>query len=160
MLYVFHNKHVLIWLMWTCSALQYRQSMAVTWELQAIHDSRVTIQVMHDSKVTIQAMHDSKMTIQEMHDSKVTIQVMHDSKVTMQVMHDSMVTIQVMHDSKVTIQVMHNSKVTIQVMLLMFYKVVNNLVTDYLSQLLPSANRNIAKYNLRNNDEINYPLCA
>ena len=47
-------------------------------------------------------------------------------------------------------------------MLLMFYKVVNNLVPGYLSQLLPSANRNIVKYNLRNNDEIKlpFPLCA
>ena len=43
-------------------------------------------------------------------------------------------------------------------MLLMFYKVVNNLVPDYLSQLLPSANRNIVKYNLRNNDEIKLPF--
>ena len=43
-------------------------------------------------------------------------------------------------------------------MLLMFYKVGNNLVPDYLSQLLPSANRNIVKYNLRNNDEIKLPF--
>ena len=43
-------------------------------------------------------------------------------------------------------------------MLLMFYKVVNNLVPDYLSQLLPSANRNIVKYNLRNNYEIELPF--
>ena len=43
-------------------------------------------------------------------------------------------------------------------MLLMFYKVVNNLVPDYLFQLLPSVNRNMLKYNLRNNDEIKLPF--
>ena len=40
----------------------------------------------------------------------------------------------------------------------MFYKVVNNLVTDCLSRLLSSVNRNILKYNLRNNDEIKLPF--
>ena len=43
-------------------------------------------------------------------------------------------------------------------MLLMLYKVVYNLVPDYLSQLLPSVNRNIVKYNLRNNDGIKLPF--
>ena len=39
-------------------------------------------------------------------------------------------------------------------MLLKFYQVFNNLVPDYFSQLLPRVNRNIVKYNFRNNDEI------
>ena len=39
----------------------------------------------------------------------------------------------------------------------MFYKVVNNLVSDYLFQLLSSVT-NILKYNLRNNDEIKLPF--
>ena len=43
-------------------------------------------------------------------------------------------------------------------MLLMFYKVVNNLVPDYLSHLLPNVNRNMVKYDRRNNDEINLPF--
>ena len=40
----------------------------------------------------------------------------------------------------------------------LFYNVVNNLVPDYLSHLLPSVNRNIVKYNLRNNDEFKLPF--